>query len=137
MQCRVERETRDYLEAQARAEEASTTCEACGELKAFDEFPGYCGICYECEQDGQYLAGGEFFEDAGGHVIGVSLLAEQIRRIGMVTEEMRIAKAIECLKDGEILAAKELINTVLEERNKVVFGSYEEVQEAAFHDQLP
>ena len=70
MECRVERETRDYLEAQARADEASTTCEACGKLKAFEDFPGGT-ICYDCEQDGQYLAGGEFFEDAGGHVVRV------------------------------------------------------------------
>ena len=70
MECRVERETRDYLEAQARAEEASTTCEACGKLKAFEDFPGGT-ICYQCEQDGQYLAGGEFFENARGKAVWV------------------------------------------------------------------
>jgi hypothetical protein len=41
----------------------------------------------------------------------------------MVAEEMRIAKAIECLKAGEILAAKELINTVLEERTGIALHS--------------
>lgn len=70
MECRVERETRDYLEAQARAELTSNACQLCGKLKAFEDFPGGT-ICYDCEQDGQYLAGGEFFEDAGGHVVRV------------------------------------------------------------------
>ena len=70
MECRVERETRDYLEAQARAELESITCELCGKLKAFEEFPGGT-ICYECEQDGQYLAGGEVFENARGKSVWV------------------------------------------------------------------
>ena len=71
MEYRVERETRDYLEAQARAELESNACQLCGKLKAFEDFPGYCGICYDCEQDGQYLAGGEFFENARGKAVWV------------------------------------------------------------------
>lgn len=54
----------------------------------------------------------------------------------MITEKMRIDKAIECLKAGELLAAKELIITVLEERDKLVFETYEEAQEAAFDAQF-
>lgn len=55
----------------------------------------------------------------------------------MITEKMRIDKAIECLKAGELLAAKELIITALEERDRLVFETYEEAQEAAFYERLP
>ena len=55
----------------------------------------------------------------------------------MVTEQMRIDKAIECLQKGEVLAAKDLITNILFDREYNTHNSYEEAQEAAFHDQLP
>ena len=40
-------------------------CLVCGEAKNETEFNANFSVCMDCEMDGQYLAGGELFEDAG------------------------------------------------------------------------
>lgn len=52
--------------------EILSQCLSCGETKDESEFESpSSSICLDCESDGEYLASGEFFEDAGGHVIRV------------------------------------------------------------------